>query len=271
MKVKVKILRKRNYIAFIVTLFFSLSAMAEPMSKEQGDQILKELRELKELIIQSRLPLNRMPKNKVKKTKQGGRQLKQSANKLNNHKSNYTIPLQYTYKIGADSAPVTLVEFIDYNCHFCKKFYNDSLPKLKSEYIDKGLLNVIIKDFPRSDNPKHLSTFQAVHCADNQGKFLEMHNRMLQYPSELSLNVLFKIAKGINLEESDFTKCMKQPEYLLALKKSVIDSKNIGIQATPSFIIGKQKDKETFQGYKVRGAQPVFVFQQKIDQLLKEL
>ena len=83
--------------------------------------------------------------------------------------------------LGKPDAPLTLVEFSDYQCPFCRRFFEQTLPALKSKYIDAGQLRYVFRDFPLDQiHPQARQAAESVHCAAEQGKYWEMHDLLFQ-------------------------------------------------------------------------------------------
>lgn len=82
--------------------------------------------------------------------------------------------------LGNANAPVTMIEFSDYECPFCKRFYDQTLGQIKKEYVDTGKVKLIYRDYPLSFHPGAEPAAQAANCAGDQGKYWQMHDKIFQ-------------------------------------------------------------------------------------------
>lgn len=179
--------------------------------------------------------------------------------------------------LGNPDAPVTIIEFSDYECPFCKRAFQQSFPKIKSEYIDKGLVKLVFRDLPL---PFHdpLATKQAIaaNCAREQGGdeiyfayHDEIFNRTNSNGNGMPVEELNNIAKDLNLNISDFSTCLDSEKYLSEVQKDLSDAAAVGANGTPAFFVGKSSTDGIIEGTKISGAQPYEVFKSIIDGLLE--
>jgi len=168
--------------------------------------------------------------------------------------------------LGDPSAPITILEWGDYQCTFCYRFHQSSLNIILEEYIDSGKINLVFKDFPLN-GPDSILGAEAAYCAGDQGKYWAFHNELYsnwagERTGWINYDSLNQFAKSVNLELDEFTLCLdkhKHKQKVLELEKF---GKEIGIDATPSFLIFNDK-----KIIKIRGNQPVDTFRQAIDDL----
>ncbi len=174
--------------------------------------------------------------------------------------------------IGNPNAPITIMEFSDFQCPFCKRFHSDTLPLIQTNYIDTGKVNFIYRDFPiQSSHPNALPAALAAECADDQKKFWPYHDKIFQNQGQwkdLELNQavnLFKQYAGeLQLNEDEFGTCLDSGKYLDEVNNDYQDGQKYGIEGTPGFFIGNDK-----LGYaKVSGAKPYQSFQAVLDEVL---
>lgn len=172
------------------------------------------------------------------------------------------------YSMGRDDAPVTVVEFTDYQCPFCRKFESDSFAQLKKEYIDTGKVRFVSRDLPLDFHPNAPGAAVAARCAGEQHKFWEMRDAMmLDTATDLSPDAILKYGQKTNLDMSAFSACLKDKKFTEAIKKDSADAGALGISGTPSFVIGKT-DKTEIAGVRIVGAVPFAVFDSTIKDLL---
>lgn len=160
---------------------------------------------------------------------------------------------------GNKSAPVTIVEISDFQCPFCARAV-PTIQKIKKEYgPDK--VKIVFRDMPLPNHPRAFPASVAAHCADEQGKFWEMHDMLFENQAKLEDADLKGYATKLALDATKFNECFdkKKPEELI--NKSRKEAESLGIQATPSFVIN---------GALLQGAQPFEKFKEKIDRVARK-
>lgn len=158
--------------------------------------------------------------------------------------------------LGDPDAPVTIIEFSDYECPFCSRFYLNTLPQLKSEYIDTGKVKLIYRDFPLSFHPDAQKAAEAAECAGEQDKYYEMHDKIFENQQAITITDLKKYAKEIGLNTNEFDECLDSGEMASEVQKDFQEGQQAGVQGTPTFFIN---DKPLV------GAQPFEAFKQIIE------
>ncbi|MBI1861879.1 MAG: thioredoxin domain-containing protein [Deltaproteobacteria bacterium] len=155
---------------------------------------------------------------------------------------------------GNANAPVTIVEFSDYQCPFCARAV-PTLDRIKKEYgPDK--VKIVFRDMPLPSHPRAPFASQAAHCGDDQGKFWEFHNILFENQAKLEDKDLEEYAKKLGMDGAKFKECMAAKKHQALIEKSAKEAGGLGIQATPSFVIN---------GTLLQGAQPFEKFKEKID------
>jgi len=168
--------------------------------------------------------------------------------------------------MGNSFAPITILEWGDYQCTFCYKFHQSSLDIIKTEYIETGKIKLVFKDFPLN-GPDSVLAAEASHCADDQGKYWKYHDEVYsnwagERTGWITRNSLNEFALNVEIDTVEFNECMDIHKYknrVLELEKF---GKEIGIKATPSFLIFNAE-----KIIKIEGNQPIDVFRQVIDDL----
>lgn len=172
--------------------------------------------------------------------------------------------------LGRQDAPVTLVEFTDYQCPFCKRHFSTVYPSLKKDYIDSGKLRYVLRDFPiASLHPQAKKGHEAAHCAREQNKFWEMHHILFENSKDFSLPALKRYAQQIGLNGDQFNACLESGKYAPEVEKEIAEGTEAGVRGTPSFFIGPTGSGEKITGTMVTGAQPFARFKQVIEEVLK--
>jgi protein-disulfide isomerase len=173
--------------------------------------------------------------------------------------------------LGRPTAPVTLVEFSDYQCPFCQRFFLATLPALKKEYIDTGKVRYVFRDFPLDQiHPQARKAAEAAHCAGEQGKYWEMHDVLFGNQQALEPPKLSEHARALGLDGARFDQCLASGTHAARVAQGLTDGQATGVQGTPGFVVAKTTPGDTVEGTLVVGAQPVEVFRRLIDQLLAE-
>ncbi len=171
--------------------------------------------------------------------------------------------------IGNPDAPITIIEFTDFQCPFCARFHTQTLPLILEEYIEPGKVKLVIRDFPiQSIHPNAVAASVASECANEQGKVKEMHDMLFYNQNEWNkqetvdaLSLFSQYAVEIQLEQETFDSCLNSGKYLEEIKKDLDDGRDYGVTGTPGFFIGNDQI-----GYvELKGAQPFDSFKKVID------
>ncbi len=171
--------------------------------------------------------------------------------------------------IGNPDAPITIIEFSDFQCPFCARFHSQTLPLILDEYIEQGKVKLVFRDFPiQSIHPNALPASIAAECANEQGKFKEMHDMLFDNQNEWNkqdtvdaLSSFSQYATNIQLEQETFDSCLTNGKYIEEIKKDLDDGRNYGVSGTPGFFVGNDEI-----GYvELKGAQPFESFKKIID------
>jgi len=170
---------------------------------------------------------------------------------------------------GDPNAPVTIVEFSDFQCPFCSRFFIQTLPALQENYIDTGKVKLVYRDFPiDSLHPNARPVHIAAECADEQGKFWEYHDVLFENQaqwnrlssSDLS-SQLNQYATSMGLNSASFDSCLSSQSIANEVNADYLQAAQYGASGTPTFFIGNEKN-----GFiKLVGAQPFTAFQAAID------
>jgi len=168
--------------------------------------------------------------------------------------------------IGNPNAPITILEWGDYQCTFCYKFHQNTLGIINEDFIKTGKVKLVFKDFPLN-GPDSLLAAEAAYCAQDQEKYWQYHDELYKnWAGErtgwITRESLDKFATTINLNLNEFNKCLNEHKYQEKVIFLHDFGKEIGIDATPSFLV--------FNGekiIKIRGNQPLEVFLKTFDEL----
>jgi protein-disulfide isomerase len=235
--------------AIIITM--SGAVLAVPMTKDQGDAILKELREIKQLLARPQ------------------QQQAPAAPSVPPKPENLTVKGDAIYVLGKSDAPLTLVEFTDYQCPFCGRFETTTFPEIKKNYIDTGKVRFILRDLPLDFHPFALKAAQSVHCAGDQGKYWEMKELVFKNQNKIDVDSLAGYAKDLSLNGDAFKSCMADGKHLKEIGDEAKYAASLGISGTPTFVLGKAVG-DSVEGRVIVGAQPLAAFEAAINEMLEK-
>jgi protein-disulfide isomerase len=240
--------------ALIFALALSVAAPCAAQSQQQNDEVLNELKAIRQLL--ERLvgalggsgqqgPAAAPATDKVKLTNLTG------------------------YVLGKADAPLTMVEFTDLQCPYCRRFHMTTFEQLKKDYIDTGKLRYISRDFPLPAlHPLANTAARASRCAGEQGKFWEMRHAILVNNAALTNESFTTFAKDLKLNAAPFTSCTGDgSRYEPEIQKDVLEGSSAGITGTPSFVIGRTTPSG-LDGVRIVGAQPYAAFDAELKKLL---
>lgn len=173
---------------------------------------------------------------------------------------------------GSADAPVTIIEYSSYQCPFCKRYFDETLPLIEAQYIDTGKVHYIFKDFPLQTQPQAFKVHEATRCAKEQGGddfYWAAHDIMFVNqsvwasqplgPHVETIKTLLETLEG--LDSAELATCLDTDRYAAAVQADLEEGVALNVRGTPSFFIN---------GQFVSGAQPFGVFQQVIEQALTE-
>lgn len=167
---------------------------------------------------------------------------------------------------GSKDAKVVIVEFSDFQCPFCGRFYAQTLPSITSEYIDTGKVMFVYRDFPlTSIHPQAAPAAEAAECANEQGEFWEFHDLIFDNQGSLSIDNYKKWASELDLNTEQFNDCVDSRKYQSEVAQDLSDGSAAGVRGTPGFVVGVLQDDGTVVGQSIRGAQPFANFKAVID------
>lgn len=171
--------------------------------------------------------------------------------------------------LGDADAPVTLVEFSDFQCPYCRSFYNETFSQIKEQYVDTGKVKFVYRDFPLSFHDGAVPAALAAECARDQGGddiFFAMHDLIFEGQNELGDGTvkipnesLMSYAEELSLDMNEFKDCFESEKYIEEISDDFNEGQRIGITGTPGFVL---------EGELISGAQPFSVFSSAIDKAL---
>jgi protein-disulfide isomerase len=177
--------------------------------------------------------------------------------------ANGTLPL-----LGEETAQLAIIEFSDYQCPYCKRFIDQTFPKLKSSYIDTGKVQYLTRDFPLNFHPKAKGAAIAANCSLQQDAYWSMRDSLFENMKQLSDEVYQQAATSLSLDMNKFSSCLLDEAIASKIQQDVAYGTSLGIRGTPSFIIGRVENNQLINPKLVVGAQSFETFALLIDSLL---
>ena len=175
--------------------------------------------------------------------------------------------LENVNAIGDPDAPVTIIEYTDYQCPFCSRYFDDTFTQIRDKYIDSGLVYYVFKDFPLTQiHPQAVKAAEAARCAAEQDSYEAMHDQIFLQQAAWSgsptADDLFKqFAQDLQLDSAAFAECLDSGRQEAAVLADLEEGRRVGVNGTPSFLIN---------GHSLSGAQPFAIFEEAIEGFLAE-
>lgn len=163
---------------------------------------------------------------------------------------------------GSADAPVTIVEFSDYECPFCARHISEVYPQIIENYVDTGKVKYVFRDFPLSFHPNAFPAAVAANCAREQGDdatYFEYHDKLFANQQALTPENFVTYAEELDLDTEAFQTCLDSGKYDEEIEQDIADGSKYGVSGTPGFFIN---------GWFVKGAFPYETFEQYIEQEL---
>lgn len=170
--------------------------------------------------------------------------------------------------LGNADAPVTIVEFSDFQCPFCRSFYSNTHPQIVKNYIDTGKVKFVYRDYPLAFHSAARLSAMAAECANEQGKFWQYHDTVFEEQAKqgsgtisYGISELKQWAQDISLDTEQFNRCLDSEKYGDEVDKDFEAGQRAGVSGTPLFVIN---------GTLIVGAQPYSTFEQAIEAALSQ-
>ena len=222
---------------------------ATAITGEQADAILLELREIKGLLQKIEKQGGARPPARPRPSKTATIELRGDRPSL-----------------GSEDAPVTVIEFTDYQCPFCKRFNQATFTSLKRDYMDTGKVRWLVFDLPLGFHANARQAAQAARCAGEQGKFWEMRDTLFLNSAHLEPAKLKRYGQIVGLDQQAFEACLSSDRYLEQIDQDAQVASEARITGTPTFVIGPTA-ADAITGRTVVGAQALNVFKGVIDRM----
>src|ERR1035438_3606904 len=219
-----------------------------PLTRQQGEQILQELRQIRQLLDRH--------------------QAKPAAPQEEAPIKARLTDLSGVSMLGSKSAPLTIVEYTDYQCPFCQRFHVTAFAELKKAYIDTGKVRFFSKDMPLDFHPNAMRAAMAARCAGEQGKFWELRDTMGANPNSLDMEHIVNFASNLKIDTAALRACIDGGKYKERVQTDVLEAMKIGASGTPTFIVGKSVGNGV-DGELLIGAMPFQMFDVKLKELAR--
>jgi len=164
--------------------------------------------------------------------------------------------------LGRKDAPVTLVEFSDFQCPFCRRHFASTWPSIKKDYVDTGKVRYVFVDSPLPGHRYAAKAAEAAHCAGDQDDFWPMHDHLFENQHRITPENLQVFATEIGLDAKAFKTCMDTGKHASEVQAGARLASAVGAGGTPSFVVGKTRPDGTVSGDLVVGAKALPVFTQ---------
>lgn len=165
---------------------------------------------------------------------------------------------------GNENAPVTIIEFSDFECPFCASFFKDTLPQIRSEYVETGKVKIYFRHQPLPFHPQAKPLAIASECANDQGSFWQMHDKIFENSASVATSNVEthkEWALELGLNSAQFNDCVDSQQHVDLINEDSAAGNEFGATGTPTFFIN---------GRQVIGAQPFAAFKTIIDEELNK-
>lgn len=236
----------RISVSTLLMLALAVSADAdEPANAKQIDELLAEVKQLRNLL---------------------ERHLSTQGTQAQQPPQTFKMDVSSAPYLGAKDAPLAIVEFLDYQCHFCQQFNQQAFQDLKKLYIDSGKVRFYVVNLPSDTHPNALLAAESGRCAVEQGLFWAMHDRLQLDPSRLELENLVNHAREVGADAVTFRQCVESGKHRKAIQQEAYEFTSKGVRGTPTFVIGKNASGSV-EGELVLGAVPFGIFEKKLSEI----
>jgi protein-disulfide isomerase len=173
------------------------------------------------------------------------------------------------FALGRPDAPLTMVEFTDLQCPFCREFILTSFNEIRKNWIDTGKLRYISRDFPLDFHAQAMPAARAARCAGEEGKFWDMRLALMRNANLLTPDFITKTAAELKLDAKAFAACSVSTKYDVLIQAETTEGTKLGVSGTPTFVMGRTT-ATAVEGPIMVGALPYAEFDTKLKALLGE-
>ncbi|MDA1186146.1 MAG: DsbA family protein [Acidobacteria bacterium] len=168
--------------------------------------------------------------------------------------------------LGNPDAPVTIIEFGDYQCPMCRIFWKETMPRIKEQYVDTGKVQIVFRDFPQDVHPEASPAAMAAECAEDQGQYWEYHDKIFHEQDRrrregevvrFRVSDLKRWARDLGLDTATFDVCLDSERHKAEVESDYADASSVGVNGTPFFFVN---------GRVLAGAHPFSTFEKVIEE-----
>ena len=231
----------------------------KPLTVEQGDEIIRELRTIRNL-------LETVRSRELAGTADNPAPAPRPAAPVpspDGKPALAKITIDPARTIGSDKAPITLVEFTDFQCGFCSMFHRQTFASIRRDFIDTGLVRFASMDLPLDFHSEAFLAAKASRCASDQSKYWEYRDLLSQRPQPFSVDTLLKMGDQVGLNQSKLRECVDSKKFDASIKTDMLQAEQANLSATPSFILGKSTASGV-EGEAIVGAYPFEYFKEAL-------
>ncbi len=172
---------------------------------------------------------------------------------------------------GSPRAPVTLIEYSDFTCGFCVRFFRETWPRIRAHYVDSGKVRFVYRDYPRASEGPGLEAALAARCAGDQGRYWQMHDRLFGSDGRRDTPEFEQHATALGLDHDVFAACLRDAPYIREIFLDRKEGYDLGFRGTPGFALVKTDGSREESPILLPGALPYEEFQDQIERLLKRV
>jgi protein-disulfide isomerase len=194
------------------------------------------------------------------------------ANELRGSREQPPVSMAGAPALGPAGATVVLIEFSDYECPYCIRHFQQTMPQIVNEFVKTGRIRYVFRDWPVDQlHPEAIRAHQAGHCAAEQQRFWEIHPKLFGPPGSHGRDRLIEVARSVGVDERAFASCLDSDRTTRDIRDTSQLALELGATGTPAFFLGR-RDPATEMVTIVRaisGAQPYSVFARAIEETIK--
>ena len=170
--------------------------------------------------------------------------------------------------LGDAKAAVAIVEFSDFQCPFCLRYFRTTAPEITRKYVDTGKVRYVFVDFPLDFHENAEPAAVAGVCANRQHAFWKMRDRLFEHQTALSRDTFSRVAGELRLDTTAFDKCLGDAGAVSVVRDHAKTGVAFGVSGTPTFLVGRVENGVLVEPTMITGAQPLATFERALDALL---
>jgi protein-disulfide isomerase len=259
---------KVGHIGLLATICLAVfiptgATVAQPVSDLEG--LRQELERVRAEVEEQRATISEL-KDSVGRLEQANRALQERRGRAGQPKA-VTVSTDHRPFKGAPDAPLTLVEFSDFQCPYCVRFFHDVLPALERELIATGKVRFVYRHYPLPVHVQARGAAQAANCAHRQGKFWEMHDWLFANQRTLDGPAFARAGRELGLDLIAYETCREGPDVKAEIERDVRDAVKAGLRGTPAFVIGRSDPNGTVTGEVAVGVPSIEAIRAEVEAL----